>query len=61
MKIMETKTKKCDFCGENKEEHELTFLYNKQKFICKDCENENKLKDEDDYLEYMYSTNGSDR
>ncbi|MDD3027676.1 MAG: hypothetical protein PHI41_06510 [Erysipelotrichaceae bacterium] len=52
---------KCDICNQEKDESELTFLYHKQIYICKECEDKLKLQDEDDYLEYMYSTGGFEK
>lgn len=49
--------RKCDFCNQWKDEKELIFLYHKQKYICVECEKKNKVKEKDEYLEYMYSTN----
>ena len=36
----------------------MIYLYHEHKYICKECNEKTHEDQEDDYLEYMYSTKG---
>ncbi len=52
--------KKCKICEECKDDNEMVF-FRRQEYICKDFDSKSHIKEDDDYLEFMYSTNGFDK